>query len=74
MYEYIGGIIRRQNGFLVEIGGIEDHIHLLFNISPTIAVSDAIRDVKASSSKWVNELPDRSEKFEWQKRIWSIYG
>jgi hypothetical protein len=27
LYEYIGGIIRAQNGHLIEVGGIEDHIH-----------------------------------------------
>ena len=27
LYEYIGGIIRAQNGHLIEIGGVEDHIH-----------------------------------------------
>ena len=67
MYEFIGGIIRRQKGVLFEIGGIEDHIHILLSISPTIAVSDAVRELKAASSKWVNELPDRIGKFEWQK-------
>ena len=28
LYEYIGGIIRAQNCHLIEIGGIEDHVHL----------------------------------------------
>lgn len=67
LYEYIGGIIRAQNGHLIEIGGIEDHIHLLANLSPTKAVSDAIRDIKANTSKWINELPDQTSRFDWQK-------
>jgi len=67
LYQYIGGIIRTQKGHLIEIGGIEDHIHILANISPTKSISDAIRDIKANSSKWCNELPDRTHRFEWQK-------
>ncbi len=42
LYEYIGGIIRTQDGNLIEIGGIEDHIHLLVNLSPKKTVSDSI--------------------------------
>ncbi len=67
LYEYIGGIIRAQNGHLIEIGGIEDHIHLLANLSPTKAISDSIREIKANASKWSNALPDQTKRFEWQK-------
>jgi REP element-mobilizing transposase RayT len=67
LYEYIGGIIRAQNGHLIEIGGVEDHIHLLVNFSPTKAVSDLIRDIKANASKWCNELSDQKQRFGWQK-------
>ena len=35
LYEYIGGIIRDQNGILIEIGGMPDHIHILARLSPT---------------------------------------
>ena len=67
LYEYIGGIIRAQNGCLIEIGGIEDHVHLLAALSSTKSISDAIREIKANASKWVNELSNLSPRFEWQK-------
>lgn len=66
LYGYIGGIIREENGTLLKIGGVEDHIHLLAKLSPTVAISDVLRTIKASSSKWINERPDVSQKFEWQ--------
>ena len=66
LYHYISGIIRAENGCLREIGGMPDHIHLLLGTPPTIAVSDAIRRVKANSSKWINERADQSMKFRWQ--------
>ena len=66
LYEYIGGTLRAKKGHLIEIGGVEDHLHLLAGLSPSIAVSDVIRDVKANSSKWMkDEL--RVDEFEWQK-------
>lgn len=67
LYEYIGGIIRAQNGHLIEIGGIEDHIHLLANLTPTKAISDSIREIKSNASKWINELSNQTNRFEWQK-------
>ena len=66
-YEYIGGIVRNLNGSLIEIGGIEDHIHLLVNLSPVKSVADSIRDIKANSSKWFNEQVELGFKFQWQK-------
>jgi REP element-mobilizing transposase RayT len=67
LYEYIGGTIRGLKGHLIEIGGIEDHLHLLANFPPVKAVSDVIRDIKANASRWINELGEVPGKFEWQK-------
>lgn len=67
LYEYIGGIIRAKEGTLIEIGGVADHIHILAGCSPQMAVADWVRDIKANSARWMNELPDRSSRFEWQK-------
>ena len=66
LYGYIGGIVRDQKGTLLKIGGVEDHVHLLAKLSPTIAISDVLRTIKANSSKWINERPDVTHKFEWQ--------
>lgn len=63
---YIGGIIRGEGGILLEIGGMADHLHLLTKFKTDIAVSTMVQKIKAKSSRWINELPDRSERFEWQ--------
>jgi putative transposase len=67
LYEYIGGTIRAKNGRLVDIGGVADHVHILTQLSASIAVADAVRDIKANSSRWFNELPETKRAFEWQK-------
>ena len=66
LYEYIGGTLRAKKGHLIEIGGVEDHIHILAGLSPSLAVSNVIRDVKAASSKWMKEEV-HVNSFEWQK-------
>ncbi len=64
LYRYIGGIIRRQRGSLLDIGGQADHVHLLLGIRKDLAVADMVRLIKANSSKWTNtpETP-----FAWQR-------
>lgn len=64
LYEYIGGTLRARKGHLIEIGGVEDHVQLLAGLSPSLAVSDVIRDVKASSSKWMKD-EEHVDTFEW---------
>lgn len=64
LYDYFGGTIRGLGGVLIEIGGTADHVHILINIKPTIKLSDFMREVKSSTSKWANEITDG--KFEWQ--------
>jgi putative transposase len=66
LYCYIGGILREQQGSMLEIGGMPDHVHLLARLSPTVAISDALRLVKANSSKWLNDRGSRWNKFQWQ--------
>lgn len=66
LYGYVGGILRENRGVLLKAGGIEDHIHLLAKLPPTIAVSDMLRLMKANSSKWINEVKTPKKPFEWQ--------
>lgn len=47
------------------IGGTADHIHILFTLSPNIALSDLLREVKSRSSRWINE--QYGGGFEWQR-------
>jgi len=67
LYEYIGGILREQKGILLQIGGMPDHVHILAKLSPSLAISDVIRNTKASSSKWCNETFQTNTKFAWQR-------
>lgn len=67
LYDYIGGVIRGSGGTLIEIGGIEDHVHVLALLPANRSVSEIVRDLKANSSRWANELELVRGRFEWQK-------
>jgi putative transposase len=66
LYKYITGIIQKNDHKLLIINGVEDHIHLFFGMRPTQTLSDLIQDVKANSSKWINEKGFVQGRFEWQ--------
>jgi len=66
LYAYIGGIVRQMAGDALQISGTTDHVHLLLHLPPTVAVANAVRDIKANSSGWVHgEWPTRRD-FGWQ--------
>ena len=66
LHRYLGGIVRGIGGVCVEINGMSDHVHILAILPPKIAVSDALREIKASSSKWVHESKPNLARFAWQ--------
>ncbi len=67
LYAYMGGIIRSEKGVLYEIGGIEDHVHLLLRWRTDLAISDLMRHVKGRSSLWVHETLPALASFGWQE-------
>lgn len=67
LYKYICGIVNCKEQKVYAIGGMADHIHLLLSIKPNISISDFVRDIKANSSKWINEKQFVKGKFQWQE-------
>jgi hypothetical protein len=56
----MGGITRDLGGIPLQIGGVEDHAHILVRLPPTIAIAIFMRDLKARSSGWSATLSTRS--------------
>lgn len=53
LYSYITGIIKNKGSHLYRINGIENHLHILTDIHPSIAVADFVREIKVSTSIWM---------------------
>lgn len=66
LHEYLGGTVRGLGGTAFEINGMNDHVHLLVKLKPTIRFSDFLRDLKANSSTWAKQ--NMTGKFSWQRR------
>ena len=52
---YISGIIANKKSISYKINGMENHIHILSDLHPSIALADYIKDIKVASSKWMKE-------------------
>ena len=65
LWAYMGGIARKNGVHALAIGGMPDHIHLLIALPSMISIADAVREIKAGSSKWFHENHHRL--FAWQE-------
>jgi putative transposase len=64
LWAYMAGICKNHGITPIVIGGMSDHIHALFHLPPTMALSKALALLKANSSRWLNEL---GNVFAWQE-------
>jgi len=53
LYTYICGILKNKKCHLCQIGGLEDHLHIITHIHPTVALSDLIKDIKLASTEHI---------------------
>ncbi len=66
LHKYIAGVLRSKQSRLLTAGGMPDHLHLLVSLDRQISVSEALRDIKSNSSRWIRRhFPNRS-RFGWQ--------
>ena len=67
LWRYMGGIARKHRMKALEIGGVEDHCHLLLSLPATLSVSKAKQLIKGNSSKFIHETFPNLGDFEWQE-------
>ncbi len=65
--KYICGVINNNKSKPLAIYCNPDHIHVLIGMNPSLSISDLVRDIKANSSRWINEKKWISEQFRWQE-------
>jgi putative transposase len=63
LWAYLGGICENHEMIPLAVGGTENHVHILFHLSPKLALAKAVTLLKANSSKWMNE---QGIRFAWQ--------
>ena len=65
LYAYLLGFIKNKNCFLYRVNGMEDHLHILCDLHPMIALADFMRDMKTSYSIWLKQTGNFPEFDGW---------
>lgn len=66
VHAYIATILREMGSPFVVVGGVEDHVHVLFDLGRIHAAKDFVEQIKRESSKFVKTLRPELDKFYWQ--------
>jgi putative transposase len=67
LHRYMAGILKNDGAFPLAVGGWLDHVHVFFELPVTMSISDQMRMLKASSSKWINDNRKVKGRFSWQR-------
>jgi len=66
IHAYLGGICKQQNCQPLIVGGYQDHIHILCQLSQNIKLAKLVELAKSHSSKWIKTLDTNLSNFYWQ--------
>jgi REP element-mobilizing transposase RayT len=66
LWPFLGGIARSHDMKAIEIGGVQDHVHVLLSLPSILSVAKALQLIKGGSSKWVHETFPEHRLFGWQ--------
>ena len=67
VHGYIATIMRNLDSKYVVVGGVADHIHILFDMGKLRAPVEFVEHVKRESSKFIKTQGAKYEKFYWQR-------
>jgi REP element-mobilizing transposase RayT len=68
LWPFVGGIARKNKMKALEIGGVEDHMHILLSLPATMPVAKALQLIKGGSSKWIHDNFPEHRAFQWQAK------
>ena len=67
LFKYITGLIKNKNCHLYIINGVEDHIHIVTHLHPTVSLSSLVKDIKLASSIYIKEKNLFKDFINWQE-------
>ena len=55
LFKFINGILQNKKCVLYQVNGVEDHIHIVTHIHPSIALASLVKDIKLACSIYIKE-------------------
>jgi len=66
LHAYMAGVLQHIGCEPILINGVEDHVHILCNLSRTVTIAGLVEEAKKSTSKWMKERGPQYGDFFWQ--------
>jgi len=66
LHKYITAIVQNNSHKLIAINSVSDHIHIFIGMKPDQSVSNLLKNIKESSSRWINKRGIIRGRFRWQ--------
>lgn len=67
-----GELLNKWGGELIEFGGEPDHVHLLFEVDPTVRLSDLVKNLKSVSARRMRKsFAEHLQHYYWKPYFWN---
>lgn len=73
LHAYLNTVFKNLDCPVITLNSVNDHIHILFFLHRTVALSKVVEDIKKSSSKWLKTQSPALSSFAWQSRIRGVF-
>jgi REP element-mobilizing transposase RayT len=67
LYRYFWGVLNQHKCVVYAVNGIEDHVHIVCDLHPSVCLADLVKAIKVSSSIWLKEHGGFSNFIGWQE-------
>ena len=67
LYPYMATIFREHKSPTLAIGGISDHLHVLFALARVVTIAELVEAIKTDTSKWIKTKGQSFRNFHWQR-------
>jgi len=67
LFKYMTGVLQKKKCHIYRINGVEDHLHILTDLHPEVALASLVKDLKISSGKFIKDKKLFKNFKGWQK-------
>ena len=53
VFKFMSGVLKNKKCHLYQIGGVEDHIHIITHLHPEVALSSLVKDLKLGTTNLI---------------------
>lgn len=66
LHRYLAVVLQNRGCAANLINSVDDHVHILFELGRTAAISTVVEEIKTASSRWIKTQGPEYSGFAWQ--------